>query len=130
MPFGDGALSEYTPTAGAEGRAAYGQTMSLRDYPVGSIRPDRLFARKPDAVILLLAGYFLLEFFVRLAMPQGLRYDESQQAFFSQWLALGYDSQPPLYNWVNATVVALFGLSVATLAFVKNAALFLVYVSY
>jgi 4-amino-4-deoxy-L-arabinose transferase-like glycosyltransferase len=104
--------------------------MSLRDYPVGSIRPDRLFARKPDAVILLLAGYFLLEFFVRLAMPQGLRYDESQQAFFSQWLALGYDSQPPLYNWVNATVVALFGLSVATLAFVKNAALFLVYVSY
>lgn len=123
-------MSEFPPFADADGQAARGRFIRSQDFSVGYLRPDRLFARRPDAVILLLAGYFLLEFFVRLAMPQGLRYDESQQAFFSQWLALGYDSQPPLYNWVNALVVSLFGLSVATLAFVKNAALFLVYASH
>ncbi|QND49973.1 hypothetical protein HB780_31395 [Rhizobium lusitanum] len=90
----------------------------------------RLLVRRPDAIILLLAGYFLLEFAVRLVMPHGMRYDESQQALFSQWLTLGYDSQPPLYNWVQALVVSIFGLSLTTISIVKNVVLFLVYFSY
>ncbi len=90
----------------------------------------RFLVRRPDAVILLLAGYFLVEFLVRLAMPHGLRYDESQQALFSQWLTFGYDSQPPLYNWVQSIVVSVFGLSLAAISSVKNLFLFLVYISY
>ncbi|WP_234904703.1 glycosyltransferase family 39 protein [Rhizobium rhizogenes] len=90
----------------------------------------RLLVRRPDVILLLLAGYFLLEFVVRLAMPHGMRYDESQQALFSQWLTLGYDSQPPLYNWVQALVVSIFGLSLTTISIVKNVVLFLVYFSY
>lgn len=81
-------------------------------------------------VIALLALYFLVQFSVRLSLPSGLRFDESQQAFFSQWLAWGYDSQPPLYNWIQAIVVALFGLSLATLSATKNLMLFGVYASY
>ena len=41
-----------------------------------------LLARKPDAVVLLLAAYFVVSFVVRLLVPNGLRVDESQQAFF------------------------------------------------
>lgn len=89
-----------------------------------------LLIRKPDAVLWLLASYFLLQFAVRLVMPDGLRYDESQQAFFSQWLTWGYDSQPPLYNWVQAAFVSIFGLSVASIAVIKNFALFLLYATY
>jgi 4-amino-4-deoxy-L-arabinose transferase-like glycosyltransferase len=63
-------------------------------------------------------------------MPHGMRFDESQQAFFSQWLALGYDSQPPLYNWFQTAVVSVFGLSLVTVSATKNLVLFLVYLSY
>ncbi len=90
----------------------------------------RLLVRRPDAVILFIAGYFLLEFLVRLAMPHSMRYDESQQAFFSQWLTLGYDSQPPLYNWFQTLFISVFGLSLAAISIVKNIVLFLVYLSY
>jgi 4-amino-4-deoxy-L-arabinose transferase-like glycosyltransferase len=89
-----------------------------------------LLMRKPDTVILLLAGYYCIEFIVRLLQPHGLRFDESQQAFFSQWLTLGYDSQPPLYNWLQSIVVWIFGLSLATVSATKNLVLFLVYLSY
>lgn len=90
----------------------------------------RLLVRKPDAVILLLAAYFCLEFVVRMLMPHSMRYDESQQAFFSQWLTLGYDSQPPLYNWLQTAFVSVFGLSLAIISVVKNLVLFLIYVTY
>jgi 4-amino-4-deoxy-L-arabinose transferase-like glycosyltransferase len=93
-------------------------------------RMRNLLARKPDAIILLLAGYFCLAFVTRLLMPHGMRFDESQQAFFSQWLTFGYDSQPPLYNWFQTGVVSVFGLSLATISATKNLVLFLVYLSY
>ena len=73
----------------------------------------KLLVRKPDAVIVLIAAYFILEFLVRLAMPHSMRYDESQQAFFSQWLTLGYDSQPPLYNWWQSLTISGLGLSLS-----------------
>ncbi|WFR96275.1 glycosyltransferase family 39 protein [Rhizobium tumorigenes] len=90
----------------------------------------RLLVRKPDTVILLLAAYFCLEFVVRMLMPHSMRYDESQQAFFSQWLTLGYDSQPPLYNWLQTAFVSVFGLSLAIISVVKNLVLFLIYLTY
>ena len=87
-------------------------------------------ARRPDSVILLIAGYFVLAFVVRLLMPHSMRYDESEQVFFAQTMALGYDSQPPLYNWLQTLAIHAFGLTLATIAAVKNLVLFLVYLSY
>ncbi|MBZ9792783.1 glycosyltransferase family 39 protein [Rhizobium sp. 3T7] len=89
-----------------------------------------LLVRKPDTVVLLLAAYFVVSFIVRLLVPNGLRVDESQQAFFSQWLVAGYDTQPPLYNWFQAMVVSVLGLSIATIAAAKNLVLFLLFLSY
>ncbi len=89
-----------------------------------------LLTRKPDTVVLLLAAYFVVSFVVRMLVPNGLRVDESQQAFFSQWLVAGYDTQPPLYNWFQTMVVSVFGLSIATIAAAKNLVLFLLFLSY
>ncbi|MDI7861216.1 glycosyltransferase family 39 protein [Rhizobiaceae bacterium n13] len=84
----------------------------------------------PETVLVLLAGYFLLNIVVRLAMPTSLELDEAQQALLSQWLAAGYDPQPPFYNWVQYYVVALLGPSVFALSLLKNALLFLSYAAY
>jgi 4-amino-4-deoxy-L-arabinose transferase-like glycosyltransferase len=90
-----------------------------------------LLVRRPDTVVWLLAGYFLLGFLIRVfVLPDALRVDESQQAFFSQWLTTGYDTQPPLFNWLQSIFVSIFGLSVATVAAPKSIVLFLLFVTY
>jgi 4-amino-4-deoxy-L-arabinose transferase-like glycosyltransferase len=89
-----------------------------------------LLVRKPEAVIWLLAGYFILGFIVRLILPHGMRVDESQQAFFSQWMVVGYDTQPPLFNWFQSAIVSVFGLSLATVAAAKSIVLFLLFATY
>jgi 4-amino-4-deoxy-L-arabinose transferase-like glycosyltransferase len=91
--------------------------------------PDWL-ERRFSHLVLLLAGYFLVNFAVRLALPGSLELDEAQQMFFSQWLAAGYDSQPPLYNWLQYCVFSLIGPSVLALSLTKNALLFLTYLFY
>ncbi len=75
---------------------------------------------KPASLIALLALYFTINVLVRLALPDSLELDEAQQIFFSQYLALGYGTQPPFYNWLQYGVIALFGPSVASLTVLKN----------
>lgn len=87
----------------------------------------RFLERRPAQVFLLLALYFLVQIAVRLAMPASLELDEGQQIFLSQWLSAGYDTQPPFYNWLQYGVISLFGVSIASLTFLKNAVLFLSY---
>ena len=87
---------------------------------------DRL-ARQPGAVYLLLAAYFAVNVLLRVAGPASLELDEGQQLFFAQWLAIGYDSQPPFYNWLQYWVVQLFGGSVLAVSLLKNLMLFLSY---
>jgi 4-amino-4-deoxy-L-arabinose transferase-like glycosyltransferase len=84
----------------------------------------------PNAVILLFGAYFLLQTIVRQLVPPALRIDEAQQVLFAQWLALGYDAQPPLYNWYQQGIFAVLGTSMATLAFAKNFILFLTFAIY
>jgi 4-amino-4-deoxy-L-arabinose transferase-like glycosyltransferase len=88
---------------------------------------DRLL-RRSEAVYLLLAAYFLLHVVARLAMPASLELDEGQQLFFSQSLSLGYDSQPPFYNWLQYGAVHILGVTVAALTVLKNLLLLLSYV--
>ncbi|WP_288430941.1 glycosyltransferase family 39 protein [uncultured Agrobacterium sp.] len=84
----------------------------------------------PNAVVALFGLYYIIQIFVRLAMPPALRIDEAQQVLFAQWLALGYDAQPPLYNWYQQIVFSLFGTSMATIAIAKNFILFLTFAVY
>jgi 4-amino-4-deoxy-L-arabinose transferase-like glycosyltransferase len=84
-------------------------------------------ARQPGSLYLLLAAYFTVNVILRLAGPASLELDEGQQLFFAQWLAVGYDSQPPFYNWLQYWVVQLFGDTVAAVSLLKNMMLFLSY---
>lgn len=84
-------------------------------------------ARHAGAVYLLLAVYFAANVLLRLAMPASLELDEGQQLFFAQWLAIGYDSQPPFYNWLQYWVVQLLGSNLLAISLLKNLMLFLSY---
>ncbi|MBW8792018.1 MAG: hypothetical protein JF594_31025, partial [Rhizobium leguminosarum] len=50
---------------------------------------------------IFLAGYFLLNIALRIALPHTLDLDEAEQSFYSQYLLAGYGSQPPFYNWIQ-----------------------------
>jgi lipopolysaccharide core galacturonosyltransferase RgtB len=75
----------------------------------------------------ILACYFIGQTLLRLWMPDTLQHDEAQQIFVSQFLAVGYDGQPPLYNWLQYGAVHLFGMSLVSLALLKNLILFATY---
>lgn len=81
--------------------------------------------RRPNLVVALVAGYFLLCVCLRLAVSNSLEIDESEQAFLSQALQLGYGAQPPFYNWLQYGLGAVFGPSLATMTALKNLLLFL-----
>lgn len=87
-------------------------------------------SRRPALFPLLILGYFALNVLVRLLLPHELELDEAQQSLLSQWFAMGYDTQPPLYNWVQFLVVQLFGNSLASLTIFKNLLLAATYLLY
>ena len=87
---------------------------------------DRL-ARHDGAVYLLLAAYFAINVLLRVTGPASLELDEGQQLFFAQWLAVGYDSQAPFYNWLQYFAVELLGDTMLALSLLKNLVLFLSY---
>lgn len=90
----------------------------------------RFLRAAPNGVFVLLACYFLVNFLVRLAMPDSLERDEAQQILLSQWLAAGYDTQPPFYNWVQYAIIKVTGPSVFAISLLKNLVLFLAYLFY
>ncbi|MFD1746502.1 glycosyltransferase family 39 protein [Rhizobium helianthi] len=79
---------------------------------------------------LLLAAYFTLAFIMRLSLPDSLEFDESEQVLTAQWLAAGYGTQPPFYNWMQQLAFSLGGVSIATISALKNLMLFSIYLSY
>ncbi|THV14151.1 ArnT family glycosyltransferase [Rhizobium rhizophilum] len=83
--------------------------------------------QNPASVFGILGVYFLAQICVRLLLPHSLELDESAQIFYAQWPSLGYDTQPPFYNWVQTAVLTVVGTSVFSLALVKNTFLFLTY---
>lgn len=91
-----------------------------------SVRPMRL----SGLLFLLLALYFIVNIVVRLSLPASLELDEAEQIFYSQWLALGYGPQPPLYNWLQTAVFTLTGRTVFGLSLLKNGLLFSTYLFY
>lgn len=85
---------------------------------------------RPNTVILLIAVYFLINLIVRVSLPNALEMDEAGQILMSQWYALGYDTQPPFFNWVQHLVIDGIGQSLFALSLVKNLFLFSAYVFY
>ncbi|WP_165225028.1 glycosyltransferase family 39 protein [Affinirhizobium pseudoryzae] len=89
-----------------------------------------VLAESPRTLIITFAVYFLLQTLIRLFLPTALRVDEAQQVLFQQWLALGYDAQPPLYNWYQQIFFALFGPGLLAIGAAKNLVLFLIFFFY
>ncbi|GAA4458511.1 ArnT family glycosyltransferase [Novipirellula rosea] len=75
----------------------------------------------------VLFAYFGLHVVIRVCISGSLDFDESEQAFLSQWFSLGYNSQPPLYTWMQTALFHLFGYGVMPLALLKNVLLALTY---
>ena len=90
---------------------------STIDLKPGSVNPRHVF--------LLLAVYFVLHLLFRCFVSDSLELDEAEQLLLTQELRLGYGSQPPLYTWLQAGVLSIFGTSVFAVAVVKNILLFL-----
>jgi hypothetical protein len=76
---------------------------------------------------LLLGCYFAIHVVARTWQSSSLSFDESEQAFLSQFLAWGYNSQPPLYTWLQTGLFEIFGYTVLPVAILKNGFLFLTY---
>ena len=85
----------------------------------------KVLSRNPHMVLMLIAGYFLLAVAARIIRSSGLEVDEAQQAVLSQFLLLGYGSQPPLYSWLQYGMNAILNPSIAALSLLKNGLLFL-----
>lgn len=81
----------------------------------------------PRLFISLLAGYVLVHLLIRLAMGGTLELDEAEQLVFGQQLALGYNTQPPLYSWLQWVFFQLLGEGVLALAVLKSLLLFSIY---
>ncbi|MCL1886485.1 MAG: glycosyltransferase family 39 protein [Betaproteobacteria bacterium] len=79
--------------------------------------------------LLLIAAYFLLQAVIRINLGNMLDNDEAEQVLLFQHLAWGYDTQPPLYNWLQSLMFACFGVNVFSLAVLKNLLLFGTYAS-
>lgn len=93
-------------------------------------RTRNLLVRQPGVIVWAVLAYFILCVIMRVLRSDSLQNDEAEQAFLSQMLLLGYGRQPPLYDWLQIGMNALFGLSVATLSALKNSLLFLCCIFY
>ena len=75
----------------------------------------------------LLGVYFIAHVLIRTVMSTSLDFDESEQVLLSQFMSLGYNSQPPLYTWIQRGLFEVLGYSVFSLALLKNLFVWLTY---
>ena len=78
----------------------------------------------PGGALGLIAGYFIVQWLVRIIIGGGLELDEAEQVIFAQRLQAGYSPDPPLYTWLQIPLFALFGEGVPALSLLKNLLLF------
>jgi len=87
---------------------------------------ERLF-RNPYSPLLLIAGYFFLQWILRVFIDGSFELDEAEQIVLGQRLQLGYNADPPLYTWLQIPLSKLLGEGVAALSLLKNLLLFATY---
>lgn len=90
---------------------------------------NRNFSRfsRRSVVLIGLTVYFCAHAFLRGFISPSLNFDESEQSFLSQSLAWGYNSQPPLYTWVQSLFFDVMGCNAFAMAVMKNGLLLLTY---
>jgi len=88
-------------------------------------RPESTVIAHPLAWLLVWA---VLQILSRLWISPALELDEAQQMLWTQELALGYGTQPPLYTWLQWGVNQVLGPSVLSLSVLKVGLLALTYV--
>lgn len=69
---------------------------------------------------LLLLLYFGAHIVARTLVSDALELDEAEQALWTQQLAAGYGTQPPLYTWLQWAMFQVAGVSVLSLSLLKN----------
>lgn len=74
-----------------------------------------------------LTGFIVLHLLIRLGMGGTLELDEAEQIILGQQLELGYNTQPPLYTWIQWLFFQLFGAGIFALALLKSLLLFSIY---
>ena len=91
-------------------------------------KPVRALAA-PGTVWLLILGYIVVVFAMRVLVLPAASQDDAEQLVFAQTLAGGYNpSQPPLYTWLIWASTQIFGVTILAVGLVKYACLGLVYV--
>src|SRR5262245_21622617 len=94
-------------------------------YPTNpTIEATRSSRWQPWIWLLVYFGAHLLS---RVLVSDALELDEAEQTLWTQQLHAGYGAQPPLYTWLQWGVFQLFGVSVFSLALLKNLLLALTY---
>lgn len=76
---------------------------------------------------MFIVGYFTLQVIVRLITTNSVVIDESEQVMLTQYFALGYNAQPPLYTWLQKIVFGIFGENIFAISLLKNATLLSIY---
>ncbi len=87
---------------------------------------DRDFSRR-SVVLIGLAVYFCAHALLRGIISPALNFDESEQSFLSQSMAWGYNSQPPLYTWIQTLFFEVLGCNAFAMAVMKNGFLLITY---
>lgn len=80
---------------------------------------DWILKHRYQCTILFLS-YFAAHIVMRISHGGCLSYDETEQVFLSQWIQWGYNSQPPLYTWIQSILFSVFGYHVFALSLFKN----------
>jgi len=78
----------------------------------------------PSRFLRLVALYFGVQIALRLITSPTADLDEGEQLVFTQVFQWGYGPQPPLYTWLQTVFFQVFGLSIFSLALMKNLLLF------
>ncbi|MEJ2309304.1 MAG: glycosyltransferase family 39 protein [Gammaproteobacteria bacterium] len=81
-----------------------------------------------DNFLLILFVYFCINLLVRVVISPNVGLDEAEQILLTQSLEWGYNSQPPLYTWMQYIYFKLFGNNIFALSLLKNTLLFLTYI--
>lgn len=81
-------------------------------------------AGTPIRFVRLVALYFGIQIALRIITSPTADLDESEQLVFTQIFQWGYGPQPPLYTWLQMVFFQLFGVSLFSLALMKNLLLF------
>lgn len=100
---------------------------SLNSFRVGKLFTSGNTAKK---FLVFISVYVLLQFIARILLTDSLEIDEAEQVYLSQKILWGYNQQPPLYTWITALFIKLFGYSVASIIAFRFIIIWVTYIFY